>query len=272
MELNKKESGILSDPKLKKLLVTILLGLVTYFGGEKVYTAVVPVSESESPKEFSLPPKAVVSGPTAGRPGSLLILDATESKGDHFAWSVTPELPDGETTIYPIEKNRKCLLTSIPGTYTVTLGVGNAEGIDMVKWTVIVRSKPGPSPDPKPDPPNPEPDPPKPEPEPEFDSEIAEQAYEHFKKVDAKPGELSGLISTIKVTVAKGSSLNWTKEEIFEEFKSGAKAVFSGSSNAKERWEEYDKWQISVIKNNSSDSKNLLETLQQISKGLEAAQ
>ncbi|MCA9013733.1 MAG: hypothetical protein KDA77_00245 [Planctomycetaceae bacterium] len=270
MELNKKQ-GKFSDPRLNKLLVGILLLVLSYLGYEK---ADLVTSDAASPAvEFSLPSKAIIKGPTTGVPGSLLILDATGSTGDHFAWSVTPELPDGQTTIYPIENSTKCLLTSVPGIYTVFLAVSNSQGIDMVKWSVEVRAGPKPEPDPpkpEPEPDPPKPDPPKPDPEPDFDSEVAKQAYGKAKLAERKPGEVDGLITALKMTVTKAAALNMSVDEINAEFLANTKAVWSSSPDAKTRWSEYRSWQADTLKKNAGSAKQLIQTLQQIVDGLEA--
>lgn len=111
------------------------------------------------------PPRATVTGSTGGVPGDILVLDASESVADHFHWVVTPELPDGRPTILVLEEGRKCLVCSVPGTWTVVLAASNDEGVDQLKWTVTVGGEPGPGPAP---PPGPDPDPePAPGPDPE---------------------------------------------------------------------------------------------------------
>ena len=116
------------------------------------------------------PPRATVTGPSAGVPGDILVLDSSESIADHFSWVVTPELPDGRPTILALEGGRKCLVCSVPGVYTVVLAASNAEGVDQAKWTITVGPQPGPTPPPGPDPPpgpqpGPDPQPTPPEPD-----------------------------------------------------------------------------------------------------------
>jgi hypothetical protein len=105
---------------------------------------------------FADPPKPLIVGPTGGQPGDILLLDATQSVADHFAWSVTPKLPEGRPTILPIEDGRKCLVTSVPGAYSVFLAASNAEGVKIVEWGVTVGGDPRP-PTPGPNPPGPTP-------------------------------------------------------------------------------------------------------------------
>ncbi len=102
------------------------------------------------------PPVAVVTGPTGGVPGDILVLDASESDADFFAWSVTPQLPGGRPTILVLEDGRKCLVASVPGVYHVFLACSNAEGIDQTLWTLTIGDAPAPVPvPPGPNPPAP---------------------------------------------------------------------------------------------------------------------
>ncbi len=107
------------------------------------------------------PPRAIITGPTGGQPGDILLLDASESEADYFVWGVEPELAE-HTTIMPIEDGRKCIVATKPGSRTIFLSVSNAEGIDQIKWKVTVGDNPPPGPGPGPGPP-PEPDPPGPD-------------------------------------------------------------------------------------------------------------
>jgi hypothetical protein len=110
------------------------------------------------------PPKAVIVGPSVGQPGDLIVLDAGASTGTHFAWTVTPELPAPRLTILPLEGGRKCLVTSVPGTYQVLFIAANSDGIATGKWQVTIGGDVPPGP--QPTPPTPTPVPPVPVPVP----------------------------------------------------------------------------------------------------------
>ena len=117
----------------------------------------------------------MVIGPTGGVPGDILLLDASQSVGDHFTWQVTPE--EQKPTILVLENGRKCLVRSVAGAYVVFCSVSNAEGNDSLKHAITVSDKntppvppgplPAPPPGPAPDPPSPPPTP-GPNPEPVF--------------------------------------------------------------------------------------------------------
>lgn len=113
---------------------------------------------------FAEAPRAVIVGPSVGQAGDLIVLDAGASVGTHFAWVVTPELPPPRLTILPLESGRKCLVTSVPGTYQVMLVAANGEGIAVGKWQVKIGGDVPPGPEPPP--PNPQPVPPTPTPVP----------------------------------------------------------------------------------------------------------
>lgn len=87
-------------------------------------------------------PKAVITGPTGGVPGDILILDASASGGDFFSWEVAQELDGDRPTILPIDNGRKCVVASVPGTYVVFLAVGDKDGIDTIKWQLKVSGEP----------------------------------------------------------------------------------------------------------------------------------
>lgn len=111
---------------------------------------------------IAAPPTAKIVGPTGGQPGDILVLDASHSEGaEHFAWEVTPKLPqEGRPTILPLgDAGTKCIVTSVPGTYTVFLAASNDEGVRIIEWPMRVGNpQPDPEPDPGPDP-QPTPDP-----------------------------------------------------------------------------------------------------------------
>lgn len=112
---------------------------------------------------FAAPPELSIVGPTGGQPGDILLLDATKSDAEHFDWGVTPKLPEGRPTILPLEGGKKCIVTSVPGNYTVFLAGSNGEGVKLVEWGVKVGGDPTP-PTPGPTPPGPQPTPPTPTP------------------------------------------------------------------------------------------------------------
>ena len=112
-------------------------------------------------ESFGQSPKAVIVGPSGGIPGDLLVLDSSESEGDHFAWMVEPSEVNEKPSFLVLEQGRKCIVCSVPGKYIVVLAASSADGVQLAKWTVVVAGD-RPEPQPKPNP-NPKP---KPEPQP----------------------------------------------------------------------------------------------------------
>jgi hypothetical protein len=111
-------------------------------------------------------PRAVITGPKESRPGSLVVLDATESQGLGRVWllAISPE----PTSFLPVESGLKVIFASpTPGDYTFVLVVSgtNANGgpmADMATHTVtLLAPRPPPVPPVPPTPP-PGPDPPQP--------------------------------------------------------------------------------------------------------------
>lgn len=83
-------------------------------------------------------PVARITGPTGGVAGDLIVLSADDSDATQFAWSVIPELPDGRVTILPIENNRRCIVTSVPGTWHVFLAIGSDAGVAILRHTIVI--------------------------------------------------------------------------------------------------------------------------------------
>ena len=99
-------------------------------------------------------PEAVITGPTGGLPGDIIILDASGSSADFFHWNVFPKLAGGRQTIAPFPGGSHAVLATVPGQYTVVLTVGTAEGLDQIEYVVNI----GGDVPPAPIPPDPEPD------------------------------------------------------------------------------------------------------------------
>lgn len=133
-------------------------------------------------------PVAKIAGPTSGRPGDILILDASGSAATFHDWSidtadvqvpadhtlesfrttvesmraagfrVTAPRTDSPPVYMLLDGGTRVLLASYPGTYRVSLAVGNAEGVDQLQWKLVVAG--GAPVPPKPDDPDPPPPPP----------------------------------------------------------------------------------------------------------------
>lgn len=133
---------------------------------------------------FAEPPVAGISGPEKGRPGDILILSASEA--DHVDWlvdssdvavpvedaaakleetaealraagfTVEPPATNAPPVYLELDGGKRLLLASYPGTYRVSLAVGNADGVDQTSVKVVVSGGKPPKPD-DPDPPTPEP-------------------------------------------------------------------------------------------------------------------
>lgn len=128
-------------------------------------------------------PKAIINGPTTGTAGELLTLDASGSQGDEvkYLWRVQPDLPGRIMFRTCGETGSRINIASLPGVWQYTLVVSNADGADLLTWTVSIPAAPQPAPlpippappapgptpaPPTPAPPSPVPGPPAPEPLP----------------------------------------------------------------------------------------------------------
>lgn len=304
------------DPKFQKLLWGILVLVLGYFGYKievdpnhqpdippaPFEAPVTPLEEKEhqlpaadlgKPGVFEeegsfsndlvtslvLPPDAKITGPSAGEVGDILILNATESIGDFYAWTVKEKLPDGRTTIKPIEnregKETQCQVASVAGTYTVTLGVSNEKGISLTTWVVTVRGPPKPDcpecPEPNPDPkPEPEPDPgpdPKPDPGPDL-SDKAQEVYDILKPVGLKAGEAKAVAGIIRNVIFLAATHDWDVNQLKEEYKKYFLATVPESS--KQKWQIYMEWQGAEFKPIEGDREKVINLLDQVAQGLEA--
>lgn len=243
---------------------------------EPAAAATRPLKRS-APTKITLPPVARIVGPSGGKPGNLLILDAGSSIGAHYAWEVYPPAADGSLSYFAFEGGKKCCITGVPGVYQVFLAVSNDQGIDMTRWTLTVQSG-GPQPDPGPSPgpgpqPDPEPDPgPQPDPEPDFKSEVSRQAYEAIKKIDFKPEELSLLIATLQTLANSAEKNSWSAKQILQEYQKSVGDIFSGVPDAASRWSTYNEWHQQQLFSVRDDPAGLILRMREIATGLEAAQ
>lgn len=118
---------------------------------------------------YAAAPKAVINGPTTGTAGELLTLDASGSQGDgvRYLWRVQPDLPGRVMFRTCGEDGSRINIASLPGSWQYTLVVSNAEGADLLTWTVTIPATPQPTPSPiPPSPPAPVPTPTPPSPAP----------------------------------------------------------------------------------------------------------
>ena len=96
-------------------------------------------------------PKAVVTGPKEARPGSLVVLDASESQGLGRLW-VLASAPE-ETSFLPVDGGLKCIFASpTSGKYVFILvvsgtNVNGGPAVDMVQHVVtLFAANPPPAP------------------------------------------------------------------------------------------------------------------------------
>jgi hypothetical protein len=185
------------------------------------------------------PPKAVLSGPTGGVPGDIIVLDASASTAKFMKWVVSPKLTGGRQNIMEFEQGRKAVLASLPGQYTVTLIAANEDGIDIVEYAVTIT---GPQPvTPQPIVPNPivpQPITPQPSvPEPTLPSPLgfSRLAYMAAREIGNKPEAIKlatayrGIASKI---VARGTT---GQADIFASLKA-ANAASLGSQERVTAW------------------------------------
>ena len=91
-----------------------------------------------APAAIAEAPLAIVTGPSGGVPGDLIVLDAGESIADHLAWSIIPEPADGRQSMLIVDEGRKAIIASIPGQYTIILAVSNADGVAIRQHKILI--------------------------------------------------------------------------------------------------------------------------------------
>lgn len=135
---------------------------------------------------FADPPKAVIDGPDSRKPGDVFVVSSASTGEDHHAWKVRIKLDgnpaakramlerraeelraagwavvapsdDSNDLFVACDGDKKIVLPTYPGEYSVTLAVSNAEGIDLAEYSLTIEGTPGPGPGPVPDPVDPNP-------------------------------------------------------------------------------------------------------------------
>lgn len=94
-----------------------------------------------------------IDGPTSGTPGDIIFLDASKSTADHFDWLIDSSgvsLPSKSAlTHVVVDGGKKVLLASYPGTWRISLAVGDKNGVKQLQWKIVVAGgTPGPDPPP----------------------------------------------------------------------------------------------------------------------------
>lgn len=166
---------------------------------------------------FADKPSPKIDGPTERHAGALTFLDAGASAGaDQFGWNVDTSgvqvpadgTPDVSETVKQLramgfgvtepedeseplwavsDDGRRLWLSSYPGTYSVVLGVANADGVVLMPWKVVVTG--GPVPPPVPPGPTPPPVPPGPNPPPIPPAPVTDLSAKVAAAVKAYPGD-----------------------------------------------------------------------------------
>lgn len=135
---------------------------------------------------FADPPKAVIDGPDSRKPGDVFVVSSASTGEDHHAWKVRIKLDgnpaakramlerraeelraagwavvapsdDSNDLFVACDGDKKIVLPTYPGDYSVTLAVSNADGIDLAEYSLTIEGTPGPGPGPVPDPVDPDP-------------------------------------------------------------------------------------------------------------------
>jgi len=247
----------IKDPK-----VVTIIALLTFLGVENADTAVNIASNiassAQKPVEVD-PPKIELEGGEVYDEGDLIKFVATESYGDHFSWTVDPEIEKDVS-----EDKRSCNFASKPGSYTLTLFVSNCEGQAFEKRTFTVLDT-----DDCPDTPVP-PDQPDPD-EPEL-SGLAKTSYDlAVSKVEQKYRGDAGKLATVYSRTAGDSTIK-SPQALADQTVVEIKSVLGANTTA---WKPWHEAMNEALKQEVSRGKLVTisqyrDAWQQIAKGLEA--
>lgn len=147
MTKTQRAKAIALDPKTLTAIIVVLLGALGVETSDTIRTGVGLPSKLEADAE----PRAVIKADKSYQVGDLIILDAEQSVGTHFRWSVRPE--DNERPTFWVDPDKPLILhlASRPGTYLVTLTASNCNGnTDQTIPVVVEGTVPGPPADPNP--------------------------------------------------------------------------------------------------------------------------
>lgn len=161
--------------------------------------------------------KAVVDGPKEANPGDLVVLDATDSVGTVYAWTLLQN-----RVCLPVDGGKRCVFASgTPGVYVFVLSVAGQDSagkvaIDVAKHSVQIGDNPGPGPTPDPNPPDPGPDP---TPEPDLTG-TAKVVYDAAMLIDSsqRTAEAKAFARVFRAVASKAAGLtSMTPQEMFAE-------------------------------------------------------
>lgn len=99
---------------------------------------------------------------------------------------------------------------------------------------------------------------------------VALEAYQEVKKTQVEGTELSDLTGAIRLTINKAEHFDWDSDKINEEFVENTKMVGQNNSTSRDRWRPFALWMNETLKP-AIEQKDMLSTMREILKGLEAA-
>ena len=179
---------------------------------------------------------AVITGPTQSAAGDLIILDATQSRAEAFAWTLT----NSQKSYLIFEDGTKLVFASgAAGQYIFCLATsqsgvdGSAASVAIGTHTVTVGTVPTP-PDPKPD----DPDPPKPEPL----TGIALECRQEIEQTSATQAERDKLADNLEDVATQSAAMGWTADQMSDELRTLNRVDPFNSTNTITRWGTWPAW------------------------------
>lgn len=194
-----------------------------------VLTLCLLAASSTDGQPAPVPPKAVIVGPSEVTPGDLVILDASQSVGSGYSWTL---IPAGKTFL-PVEGGTKVVFaTGQAGKYTFVLAVAKGDKSAITTQVVTIGIPPAPEPTPIPPTPGPVPLPP-------GKYGLAQIAFDSLSLVTdtskaANAKALAGNFSSMASAIAAGTAGSFRK--ILEDTTAMNKASLGASDSAWASW------------------------------------
>lgn len=183
-------------------------------------------------------PRAVIEGPERAALGDLVVLDASRSEANAFAWL----LVGGPKSFLPVDEGRRCVFASgTAGQYTFVLAAAANDRVALARHVLTIGESPPTPPTPTPPVP-PTPPPPTPEPLPHGKYDLARLARDWAKlsvsldgsRRQASARSLAASFHSMASAIAAGTLT--VPAEILAETKRSNQAALGADTDAWRPW------------------------------------
>ena len=214
-----KAKQIALDPKTLTAIIALLLGTMGVENSDTIRAGIGLPSKQETEAK----PVAAFNADKIYNVGDLIILDAQESIGTHFGWSVAPGNDVDQNFWFDDESPLILHLASRAGTYHVSLVASNCNGNNSLTQKITVK---GDTTKPKPDPDQPTP----PKPTPVWKSELESYSFDLAQSVPVECRKKSSDIAKMIDSISSNSKLT-NSNQFASAFVTGLKTILSTESS-----------------------------------------